>query len=101
MNRGGWLAMLAGKVMAELYPLTSARSSIDESFEFLQKSIVSLIKRCLEGVRDLDHRGLGILRFWLNSTQMDKADVKPFLLKCLEDSTPLEGSMECRTSWMI
>ena len=80
LNRGGWLDMLAGKEMAELYPLTSARSTIDEGFEFLRKSIDSLIRGCLEGVRDLDRRGWGILRFWLNSTQMDKPDAKPFQL---------------------
>jgi len=86
MNRGGWLDMLAGKEMAELYPLTSARNSNDEGFEFLQKSVVTFIKKCLEGVRDLDKRGWGILRFWLNSTVPDKADAKPFQLNYDDDT---------------
>jgi hypothetical protein len=78
MNRGRWLDTLAGQNMRELYPLTSARSEDDEGFKFLQKSIPSLIKRCLEGVRDLDKRGWDILRFWLNSSEINKADTKPF-----------------------
>ena len=78
MNRGGWLDRLAGQNMAELYPLTSAQDDNDEGFKFLQKSIPRLIERCLEGVRDLDKRGWDILRFWLNSTEVDKADTKPF-----------------------
>jgi hypothetical protein len=48
------------------------------TFEFLQKSILSPIKRCLEGVKDFDKRGRGILRVRLNSTVTDKADPKPF-----------------------
>lgn len=77
-NRGGWLDRLAGRNMAELYPLTSAQSEDDEGFIFLQKSIPRLIEQCLEGVRDFDKRGWDILRFWLNSSEMDKADTKPF-----------------------
>jgi len=80
MHRGGWLDMLAGKEMGELYPLTSARNIEEPGFEFLQKSIPRYIKQCLEGVKDLDKRGWGILRFWLNSTVLDKADTKPFQL---------------------
>jgi len=77
-NRGGWLDRLAGKNMRELYPLTSAQSEENEGFKFLQKSIPRLIERCLEGVRDFDKRGWDILRFWLNSNEIDKADTKPF-----------------------
>jgi hypothetical protein len=77
-NRGGWLDRLAGRDYGELYALTSAKSEDDEGFTFLQKSIPRLIERCLEGVRDLDKRGWDLLRFWLNSSEIDKADTKPF-----------------------
>lgn len=73
--------MLAGKEMAELYPLTSIRNLEDAGFEFLQKRIRSVIMQCLKGVQELNKRGWGILRFWLNSTVRDKADPKPFQLK--------------------
>lgn len=81
MNRGGWLNLLAGKDMSELYSLTSARvNENNEGFERIQKAVPELIKNCLEGIMDLDKRGWSILRFWLNSTKVGEADQKPFQL---------------------
>jgi len=47
MNRGGWLAMLAGKVMAELYPLTSARSSM-KALSFFKRALSASLSDALK-----------------------------------------------------
>jgi hypothetical protein len=79
-TRAGFLQMLAGKNITELYPLTSARVDMDNEpeLEHIQRSVPNLIEQCLEGVKDWGKRGWEILHFWLNSTQMGSACDKPF-----------------------
>src|SRR5262245_31283002 len=78
LNRSGWLEMLAGQNMTELYPLTSARTDEEENFKCVRTNIESLIKECLNGVKVLDKRGWNRLRFWLNSTNISSVSQKPF-----------------------
>jgi Orsellinic acid/F9775 biosynthesis cluster protein D len=79
-TRAGFLQMLAGKNLTELYPLTSARVDMDNEpeLEHIQRSVPNLIEQCLEGVKDWGKRGWEVLHFWLNSTQMGSACDKPF-----------------------
>jgi hypothetical protein len=81
-NRAGYLRVLAGKTITELYPLTSARVDMETEpqLEHIQRSVPTLIARCLEGVRDLEKRGWEVILFWLNSTKIGTSIDQPFQL---------------------
>jgi len=82
LNRAGFLRLLAGKNMTDLYPLTSARVDMDNERELdhIQRIVLTLIPQCLEGVRDWGNRGWEVIHFWLNSTQIGSESDKPFQL---------------------
>jgi hypothetical protein len=79
-TRAGFLQMLAGNSITELYPLTSARVDMDNEpeLEHIQRSVPKVIEQCLEGVKDWGKRGWEVLHFWLNSTKIGSASEKPF-----------------------
>jgi hypothetical protein len=81
INRAGWLTTLAGKDMSELYRLTDSGIEVEEKgYEGMQRAVLSLVQKCLDGIKDIENRGWSILRFWLNSTKINEADQKPFQL---------------------
>ena len=82
INRAGFLRILAGKTITELYPLTSARVDMETEpeLEHIQRSVPTLIAQCLEGVRDLEKRGWEVILFWLNSTKIGTMIDQPFQL---------------------
>ena len=89
-NRAGFLQLLAGKYITELYPLTSARVDMDNEPELdhIQRSVLTLIPQCLEGVRDWGNRGWEVIHFWLNSTKIGIESDKPFQLYYEPDTVP-------------
>jgi hypothetical protein len=86
LNRTGWLDMFNERDMKVLCECVSDKVEEGEDLKIIGLSVQRMIRKCLEGMADLESRGWGLIRFWLKSTDVGKASSKPFSLH-YEDST--------------
>ena len=78
LARTGWKEMFEGKNMKTLMDHASKETRGDDMMESVRKSVHRVIDTCMESVRNLDIRGWSEIRFWLRSTEKEKAHSKPF-----------------------
>jgi hypothetical protein len=77
LRRTGWIEIFEGKNMMTLVNYTSNKGS-DVHETSLIAGVKRVMERCMNGVRDIEHRGWSKIRFWLQSIETERPDGQPF-----------------------
>ena len=78
MRRTRWLREFAGKDMNAIVKKNQKLTKDEQELLVIWKSVGRLMDRGVNGVRDCTERNRSLISFWLNSSEADKADSKPF-----------------------
>jgi hypothetical protein len=93
LNRTNWLKIFDGRDMKLLVECTSDKIKDGECLEGIKSSVKRVIKYCIDGVKDLEERGWGLVRFWLKSTEAGKADSRPFNIHYDDSTVRIRGAL--------
>jgi len=78
MRRTGWLGEFAGKDIGAIVKKSWRSMKDEEEVQLIWKSVGRVLDSCVDGVTDSMERNWRLIAFWLNGSEMDKADSKPF-----------------------
>jgi hypothetical protein len=78
MRRTDWLREFAGKDMNVIVGKSKKPTQDEAALRVVWASVTRLMNHCVEGVRDCTQRNWGLIGFWLNSSEVEEADGKPF-----------------------
>lgn len=77
LRRTGWIEICEGKDMTILLNYSSSKGE-DRSDKAIVLAVRRMIKKCVDGVKDLEKRGWTSIRFWLQSLETERPNQKPF-----------------------
>ena len=78
MRRTGWLREFAGKNMVMIVKKSWRPLKNEEALQVIWRSVGRVLDTCVNGVVDCTNRNWRLITFWLNGSEADKADSKPF-----------------------
>ena len=78
LRRTRWPKMFKGRDMETLVNAIRPPDDIEQGLRLIWESVARVIKRCIEGVNDVEDRAWDLIPFWLNSSVLNEPDSKPF-----------------------
>ena len=78
LRRTRWAKMFKGRDMETLVNAIRPSDEIEQGLRLIWESVARVIKRCIEGVNDVEDRAWDLIPFWLNSSVLNEPDSKPF-----------------------
>jgi hypothetical protein len=71
--------MFKGRDMETLLNVIRSPDENEQGLRLVWESVARVIKRCIEGVNDVEDRAWDLIPFWLNSSLLNEPDSKPNL----------------------
>jgi len=78
LRRTRWPKMFKGRNMEILVNAIRPPDDIEQGLRLIWDSVARVMKRCIEGVNDVEDRAWDLIPFWLNSSVLNEPDSKPF-----------------------
>ena len=78
MRRTGWLREFSGKDMDAIVKKSWRPAKEEAGLQLIWKSVGRVLDTCVGGVVDCTNRNWRLIAFWLNGSNVGKADSKPF-----------------------
>jgi hypothetical protein len=78
LRRTRWPKMFKGRDMETLVNAIRPPDENEQGLRLVWESVARVIKRCVEGVNDVEDRAWDLIPFWLNSSLLNEPDSKPF-----------------------
>jgi len=91
MRRTGWIQRFSGRDMDTLAGYSQKPEVGEEQLKQIEQSIIRMICNSLSGVNNVVDRNWNLLLFWLNSTELQNPNSKPFRT-FYNDGTPIKYS---------
>ena len=78
LRRTRWPKVFKGRDMETLVNAIRSPDENEQGLQLVWESVARVMKRCIEGVNDVEDRAWDLIPFWLNSLVLNESDSKPF-----------------------